>query len=197
MKRGFTLVEMLVVIAIVCLLFALLFPLISKAREWSKRTICISNLRQIGLIVGTYAGDHGLRMPGVIWYEAGPFTNDNLTDLYPDYTTEFRLFICPATRNKVSAEEDLSRSAATFDGRGISYEYLNYKLLRWGATNTPTNPVCPLLYDIDSRGVNNEVDADDNHAAIGGGCQLYPDGTVEWMSAERWRDSIVKPVHKP
>ena len=189
--------ELLVVLAIICLLVALLLPTITAMRERAKRVVCISNLRQIGVVIGAYAEDHGLRMPGVYWYTRSPFTNDDLSDLCPDYTTEFEVFVCPATLNKVTTVTDIKRSAATWDGRGMSYEYLNYQLLRWGRRNTPTNPVCPLLYDIDSRGVNNVVDADDNHVRLKGGCQLYPDGSVEWVRAECWKDSITKPVHRP
>jgi prepilin-type N-terminal cleavage/methylation domain-containing protein/prepilin-type processing-associated H-X9-DG protein len=48
-RRGFTLVEMLVVIAIIVALAALLLPAIVKARESARSTTCISNLHQISL----------------------------------------------------------------------------------------------------------------------------------------------------
>ncbi len=55
---GFTLIEVLVVVAIIALLLALLLPSLSKAREQSKSSACLSNLRQIGLGMQMYMGDY-------------------------------------------------------------------------------------------------------------------------------------------
>ena len=188
-RTGFTLIELLVVIAIIALLVALLFPVIVKSREWAKRAVCICNLRQIGILIEAYTGDHRMELPGYNWYRAPEpriYNNDSMADLYPSYTTEFRLFVCPCTRNRVTSEADLSHSAFTFSSTGISYEYLKYRSLRWGMTRLPDNSVKPLLYDIDSRGINSVIDADDNHVRLGGGCMLWPDGTVEWILAKEW-----------
>jgi prepilin-type N-terminal cleavage/methylation domain-containing protein len=62
-SRGFTLVELLVVIGIVALLVALLLPALSKARHAAAGVVCQSNMRQVGLGLLLYAHDNGQYLP--------------------------------------------------------------------------------------------------------------------------------------
>lgn len=57
-RRGFTLVELLVVIGIIAILIALLITSLRKAQMSAQRVACQSNLRQLGIGFLTYAGDH-------------------------------------------------------------------------------------------------------------------------------------------
>jgi prepilin-type N-terminal cleavage/methylation domain-containing protein/prepilin-type processing-associated H-X9-DG protein len=57
-ERGFTLTEMLVVIAVIAVLTAILLPVFSTVREKARQNACLSNLRQIGTALTAYAQDY-------------------------------------------------------------------------------------------------------------------------------------------
>jgi len=65
MKYGFTLVELLVVMAIIAILASLSTPVVGGAIERGRSTKCLSNLRQIGVAVQQYAADNDYRYPAI------------------------------------------------------------------------------------------------------------------------------------
>jgi prepilin-type N-terminal cleavage/methylation domain-containing protein len=89
-REGFTLVEILVVIAIIGILIALLLPAVQAARESARRAQCINNLKQLGLACQSYAGVHGgfpllyssSNQPGWITQVLPYFEQENLLSQY-------------------------------------------------------------------------------------------------------------------
>ena len=82
-SRGFTLVELLVVIGIIAILIALLMPGLNAARRQGRAVACLSNLRQMAVAAQAYCNDNGGRFPVAYWTAA----NDPIyTGLNWDFT---------------------------------------------------------------------------------------------------------------
>ncbi len=69
-RGGFTLTDIVVCMAIVAVLLAILFPTFGRAKEASRRVVCASNQRQIGLALAMYADDFGGRLPPSVFLDA-------------------------------------------------------------------------------------------------------------------------------
>ncbi|MFB3881769.1 MAG: prepilin-type N-terminal cleavage/methylation domain-containing protein [Armatimonadota bacterium] len=61
--RGFTLIELLVVIAIIGILAAMVFPVFARARESARKTVCLSNVKNIGMAIQMYLADNNDTFP--------------------------------------------------------------------------------------------------------------------------------------
>jgi prepilin-type N-terminal cleavage/methylation domain-containing protein len=102
--RGFTLVELLVVIAVISILAALLLPAFNRGREAARSVSCISNLHQIGIGLQLYVSDNGNRLPALFDWSGSqppdansPFINRVLAH----HVGSSNVFRCPSDRSGV------------------------------------------------------------------------------------------------
>ena len=104
----FTLVELLVVIAVIAILAGLLLPALKKAREQALGIQCAQNLKQTGTLMASYASDFGGRLPSpktdfALVMGTGRYWPDRLLESspsssYEDWRMKHPLFWCPADR---------------------------------------------------------------------------------------------------
>jgi prepilin-type N-terminal cleavage/methylation domain-containing protein len=85
-KRGFTLVELLTVIAIIAILASLLFPVFARAKAAAKQTQCISNLKQVGDSIAMYMSDYDGIFPHAV--DASDKYDTQIWAQFPDYQAQ-------------------------------------------------------------------------------------------------------------
>jgi len=134
-KQAFTLLELLVTIAIVGILVALLLPALGIAKEKARRSSCINNIKQLMMGALMYADDDARGN----YTDSLHDTNDNYNFLYSQYVPILRSFICPSTQNRIRPEllitnsltgrmelADLSEYAGDTKSPGTSYELFGF-----------------------------------------------------------------------
>lgn len=79
-KRAFTLIELLVVISIIALLISILLPALGSARSASRTVKCLSNLRQVGVLVQMYTNDNKAFLPPPYGMPGAPYGTQTWLD---------------------------------------------------------------------------------------------------------------------
>lgn len=134
-KRGFTLVELLVVIGIIALLISILLPSLNSARQAAIAVQCLSNLKTLGQATSMYANDNkGAIIPTIFWGRSAAGGGNDLDDAWPfglinskylpapnvnwmdDAAASGSVFVCPAIRNQKVAHGKPTPSGTAVSG---------------------------------------------------------------------------------
>ena len=113
-RGGFTLIEMLVVMALMCIMYVAMYSPSSKFYQERQKAVCARNLQMIHIALKIYAGDNHDAFPIVT---GATSAEAPLSLLVPRDTADTAVFICPGTRDRRLPE------AQSFAQRTISYAY--------------------------------------------------------------------------
>jgi len=181
-RQGFSLIELLVVLALMIILTTMMWGFGSESRQHAAQRDCRQNLEKIYLALQIYANDFSGRLPA----NTNAQTSDAALDaLVPRYTVDTSIFICPGGKDSPLP------SGVSFAGRKISYAYYmgqhlggaQQPLMSDQQINTLPKQAGDPVFSTDGKPPGN------NHHKYGGNF-LFGDGHAE-LSPPRLAFSLV------
>ena len=170
-RDGFTLIEMLVVIAVILVLAGLLLPSIKRVGDQARSTNCQSNMRQLLIALHLYEQDAGV-LPDI--NGAGNASGELIKRL-KDHVDNFKVFHCPAHQGRAGEE------SGAFSGQTTCYKYndnVDPNFFQNKPLDNPNIFTTTLVLLIDS------MDYEPRH--FGGANLGFADGHVEWVLKDKY-----------
>lgn len=196
--RAFTLLELLVVVAIISLLIAVLLPTLSRARQVSNRSVCLSNLRQLAATWKMYLDDSqgrflkgvntNINYGGIQGGGAAAWGSDPALPIAKPLNTYLKVepvassgcdvFHCPADDGSPTVRP------THFQFYGTSYEMNTMMVGPTSLQFPPFDPCAPVYYKVNARLPNQAVSSD-----MSAPSKLILMGDFGWISALTFWDT--------
>lgn len=140
---AFTLIELIVVIAIVGMLVVLSIPELTRAKTRAQSTVCVNNLRQVGISVLSYIADNNNTFPMIEPNENDPVYGKPINDGTDSTEVEVQPMLealepYGVTAAVLKCPVDVRRSPSYFSERGTSYQ--------WRVMVDDENATAPMIY---------------------------------------------------
>lgn len=162
---GFTLLELLTVVAILGILAGIAAPMITGAQRQARQADCRSNLRQFGIALASYRSDHNGRTPP--W----------LSNLYPEYVDGKDIYVCKSDRDARHKRSDYDPIPKDLTSVTHYDEIDDF----YGGSATGRNTDIDLnSYFYEFSAARCSWDHDSAHDADG-------DGEIAWWEAKEWQ----------
>ena len=186
-KHGFTLIEILVVLAIIGLLATILIPTVTSGLAKARRTQCLNNLHALGSVVQAYSSDHKGRLPGVGGGAAFDSYSAMVKGLYEgEYLETFDVLVCPLDTGRSVCPAANVESFSS--GANSSYLYFaGYNTLRV----TDRLSTLPVFCDRARAGGTSALTDADNHGASWRNV-VYLDGHTAGLRTADDANAVVK-----
>lgn len=177
---GFTLIEVLVVVAIIALLISILLPSLNRAREQARATVCLANLHRLGhagLFYTnayktfppvrlkevyqngswvTYVNRYGAKQPRWQWfldYGVGPLVNPAGLATAPDVATN-DFFVCPSLTGRFERDTRSGAYGFNYQYLGNTLEKVDTRYMNWPVRDGLIKSPGRTVFIADSRGAD-------------------------------------------
>ena len=193
-RQGFTLVGLLVIIAVLGILAAMLIPALVRAKGKSKRIQCVSNLKQDGLAFRIWEGDNGDKYPmavstnknGSMEYAEGGNTFHHFQVMSNELSTP-KILVCPADNRTAAANFAKLKNQNVSYFVGLDATEVRPQMLLTGDRNI-TNGIAPehgILRLVPGRAAGWTETLHNGQGNIG-----LADGSVQQVTIDALRNAI-------
>ena len=171
-RSGFSLIEMLIVLALLLVMMSMYYGFGSESHQRRQQRLCAGNLQKINIALQIFANDHDGNLPSK---PDAKTSEEPLDELVPQYTSDTEIFICPGSKDSAIPQ------GQSFGNHRISYAYYMGRRLTDGAT---TALMSDRQVDANSKAVGQVAFSTtgkppgNNHSKYGGNI-LFCDGHTE------------------